>query len=132
MGAQLIPYIMSGDARAQAEFYAQALGGEIVSVMTFSEVPNTPEAMKDKVMHLALTAAGINTIFLSDSFEPLQSNRSIMLSLTYSDETEAREAFANLGKVGGVVKYPLEQQSWGSLYGEIIDRFGITWQIVKH
>lgn len=33
MGA-LKPYLMSEDARAQAEFYTKALGGEIVSIIT--------------------------------------------------------------------------------------------------
>ncbi|WP_373692540.1 hypothetical protein [Cohnella silvisoli] len=33
MKAQLTPYLMSEDARTQAEAYRQALGGEILSVM---------------------------------------------------------------------------------------------------
>lgn len=130
MGAQLNAYIKSEDARTQSEFYKKALGGEIRSIMTFGQMPDTPEAFKDKVMHLVLTVAGDNKLFFSDSFEPVNGNRNISLALSYDGEAEAREAFSNLVE-GGTIKYPLEYQPWGAYYGELVDKFGITWQIVK-
>ncbi|MFC5471106.1 hypothetical protein ACFPPD_20660 [Cohnella suwonensis] len=84
MTTKLIPYLMSEDARKQAGFYAQSLGGEIQSVMTFGQMPNTPEADKDKVMHLAVEVAGGLTIFMSEAYG-------------------------------------------GSVDGEILDTFGVTW-----
>ncbi|MCD9025730.1 VOC family protein [Cohnella silvisoli] len=130
MKAQLTPYLMSEDARTQAETYRKALGGEILSVMTYAQAPGTPDAMKDKVMHLAMTVAGENALFMSDSFEPAGGSRSIRLALAFESEAEAREAYANLGE-GGAVKFPFELQPWGAYYGEVVDKFGITWQIVK-
>jgi PhnB protein len=130
MGAQLTPYVMSENARAQAEFYKEALGGEVQSVTTFGQTPGTPEEAKDKVMHMVLSVAGANTLFLSDSFGPVAGSRSISLSLAYDNESEALTAYENLGE-GGTVKYPFELQPWGAYYGEILDQFGITWQIVK-
>lgn len=91
MGAQLNSYLMSEDARSQADFYLESLGGEIVSLKTFGEVPDTPEDMKEKVMHLSLKIAGNNILMLSDSFEQVVGNRSISLALTYDNESEARE-----------------------------------------
>jgi len=130
MNAQLTPYLMSKDARSQADLYRKALGGEILSVMTYGQTPGTPEAIKDKVMHLVMTVAGGNTLFLSDAFEPAESSRGIALALAFESEVEAREAYGNLGE-GGTVKYPFELQPWGAYYGEVIDKFGVTWQIVK-
>ena len=130
MGAQLHAYLMSEDARAQAKFYVEALGGEILSLQTYGEVPGTPEAMKDKVMHLSLMAAGGNMLMISDSFEPVSGNRSISLALTYDNASEAGEAYAKLGE-GGEHKYPFAQQPWGAYYGEVIDPFGVTWMITK-
>ncbi|MFM1652843.1 VOC family protein [Brevibacillus sp. B_LB10_24] len=85
--------------------------------------------MKDKVMHMALTVAGTNTLMMSDSFEPVSGSRSICLALTFDDETEAKTAFAKLSE-GGEIKYPFALQPWGA-YGEIVDKFGVTWQITK-
>ncbi|WP_337100369.1 VOC family protein [Paenibacillus sp. YIM B09110] len=130
MNVLLTPYLMSEDARTQAEFYIQALGGEVISVMTHAHTPGIPEAFKDKVMHLAMSVAGGNTLFMSDSFEPVAGSRSLSLSLSFESEAEAKGAFAKLSE-GGVVKYPLEKQPWGASYGELQDKFGVTWMIVN-
>ncbi|MGN7402496.1 VOC family protein [Cytobacillus praedii] len=130
MGAQLNAYLMSEDARSQADFYVESLGGEILSLKTFAEAPGTPEMMKDKVMHLSLIVAGRNMLMISDSFEPISSSRSISLALTYDNESEAREAYTKLGD-GGENKYPFALQAWGAYYGEVIDKFGVTWMITK-
>lgn len=130
MGAQLNSYLMSEDARSQADFYVESLGGEILSLKTFGESPGTPDAIKDKVMHLSLMVAGQNTLMLSDSFEPVSNNRSISLALTYDNESEAREACAKLGEDGENM-YPFSLQPWGAYYGEVIDKFGVTWMITK-
>jgi len=130
MGAQIHAYLMSEDARGQANFYVESLGGEIQFLTTFGETPGIPEAMKDKVMHLALTVAGTNTLMMSDSFEPVSYNRSISLALTYDDVSEAQTAYDKLSE-GGVSKYPLALQPWGAYYGEVVDKFGVTWMITK-
>lgn len=131
MKAQLNAYIQSKDARAQAEFYQEALGGQILSVMTLGQMPGTPAEMQDKVMHLALEVAGGNVLFLADAFvEVASGGRTVALALTFGDEEEAREAFGNLSD-GGTVKFPFEPQPWGAHYGEVQDKYGIHWQIVK-
>ncbi|MCM3636045.1 VOC family protein [Paenibacillus camelliae] len=130
MGVQMNTYLMSEDARSQANFYIQSLGGEIQFLTTFGETPGTPEAMKDKVMHLALTIAGTNTLMMADSFEPVNYNRSISISLSYDDVTEASTAYEKLSE-NGEKKYPFAQQPWGAHYGEVVDKFGVTWMITK-
>ncbi len=52
--ATLTPYIYSSDARKQADFYVKALGGEIVSLRTFADIPDVDESIKNHVMHLEL------------------------------------------------------------------------------
>jgi len=130
MAAQLNAYIHSEDARTQAAFYVQALEGEIHSIMTYGQTPGTPEAFKDRVMHMAMSVAGGNSLFLSDSFGPSQTGRFISLALTYENEGDARQSFENLAK-GGTVKFPFDLQPWGAYYGEVEDKFGVNWQIVK-
>ncbi|WP_309147193.1 VOC family protein [Paenibacillus illinoisensis] len=121
---------MSDDAKTQANFYIQSLGGEILFLTTFGETPGTPEAMKDKVMHLAITIAGANTIMMADSFEPVNYTRSISISLSFDDVSEATTAYAKLSE-GGEMKYPFAPQPWGAHYGELVDKFGVTWMITK-
>ncbi|CAG7636300.1 VOC family protein [Paenibacillus allorhizosphaerae] len=126
--AKLTPYLFSEDSRAQAEFYVKALGGEILSVMTHGQLPNASEALKDKVMHLSMVAAGLQ-FYMCDCFvEPAVQGNSINLSLEFATEAEARKAFDNLAE-GGNVKHPLKPEFWGSLFGQIEDKFGINWMI---
>lgn len=130
MMAKLTPYIFSEDAKAQAEFYTQALGGEILSVMTYGQLPDAQEALKDKVLHLSLIAGGIN-IFMSDSvFESMSQGNGLNLCLEFATEAEAREAFDKLAE-GGHVKDPLKPAFWGALFGVLEDKYGVMWMITN-
>lgn len=124
-------YIISENARAQAEFYIGALGGEITSVTTYGQVPGAnEEELKDKVVNLSLVAAGV-TFLMSDSmFEALTPGNMVSLCLEIATEEEAHAAFNNLSKDGSV-KHPLEPAFWGALFGQLEDKFGISWMITS-
>lgn len=119
---------MSEDAKAQAEFYTRALGGEILSVMTHGQLPGAKEELKDKVVNLSLMAGGINFLMSDSVFEPVIQGNAINLCLEYATEAEAREAFDKLAE-GGKVKCPLEPAFWGALFGHIEDKYGVMWMI---
>jgi PhnB protein len=121
-------YIFSEDARAQAEFYTHALGGEILSVMTHGQLPDAKEEIKDKVLHLSLMAAGVNFLMSDSVFEPINRGNGINLCLEFATEAEAHEAFDKLAE-GGNVKDPLKPAFWGALFGQIEDKYGIMWMI---
>lgn len=125
--AKLVPYLKSKDARAQAEFYTQALGGEILSVMTKGQAFKVDDATKDQVVHLSLVAGGFN-LFMTELEESIRHGNGIALSLEFATEAEARAAFDNLAQ-GGKVTAPFEPAFWGAMYGEVNDKYGITWMI---
>ncbi|GAA3408590.1 VOC family protein [Paenibacillus hodogayensis] len=127
--AKHTPYLFSEDARAQAEFYIQALGGEILSVMTHGQMPGANEQLKDKVLHLSFVAAG-TSFFMADTVtEPVNPGNGISLNLEFPNEAEAREAFDNLS-AGGRVKHPFSMAFWGTFFGQFEDKFGVNWMIV--
>lgn len=126
--AKQIPYLISEDSRAQAGFYAQALGGEINSITTMGDQPGAPEELKDKVIHLCLTAAGATFFFADAMQETLVSGNNINLLLEYKTEPEARAAFNGLSEGGRIIQ-PLEPAFWGAYYGQFEDKFGIQWMI---
>jgi len=121
-------YFISEDARAQAEFYIQALGGKINSVTTHGQLPDAKEELKDKVINLSFTAAGVNFYISDTDFEALRHGNAIHQSLEFAAESEAREAFANLSE-GGKVTHPLTPAFWGALFGQLEDKYGISWMI---
>ncbi|MCZ8518539.1 MULTISPECIES: VOC family protein [Paenibacillus] len=121
-------YFISEDARAQAEFYAGALGGEIQSVMTYGQMPEAKEEMKDKVIHLSLVAAGVTFYFSDSVFGPLSHGNAINQCLEFESEGEAHAAFGKLSE-GGQVQQPLEPAFWGALFGQLQDKFGVQWMV---
>jgi PhnB protein len=128
--ATLTPYLQSENAKAQAAFYIEALGGEIVSMQTHGEVPGAKEEWREKVLHMHIAVAGVS-IFLSDSvMEPLQPGNNVYLSLSFPSEAETRAAYEKL-TAGGVVKYELHRAFWGAWFGEFVDKFGVRWMITS-
>lgn len=120
-------YIFSEDARGQAEFYIQAFGGEILSVMTYGQLPDAKEELQDKVIHLSMVAGGV-PFYLCDSFKPVHPGNAISQSMEFETETEARDAFDKLA-AGGKVTQPLKPEFWGDLFGQLEDKYGIQWMI---
>lgn len=127
--AKLTPYFYSADARAQAQFYVRALGGEIRHQMTYGEAPGMEEAMKDRIIHMSFTAGGVD-FYIADTMQgPQEGGSAYDLCLEFGTDEEARQAFARLSEDGGKVIMPLEKQFWGTLFGRLEDRFGVKWQI---
>jgi PhnB protein len=129
MMATLYPYIFCEDARKQAAFYAKAFDGEIVSVLTFAEMPNADERMKDKVMHLTFKAWE-HIFYMADAvMEPVQRGNGLNLALGFKTEEEGRQVFERLAD-GGNVRMPFERMFWGEMFGMVEDPFGVRWQVV--
>ena len=125
---KLSPYIFSNNAREQAAFYTDALGGEVVDIRTFADMPGANEMEKDRVMHLVLKL-GDETIYMADNgAEPVQRGSSLDLTLEFKSEDEARSAFDKLVH-GGRVFMPLERMFWGTVFGRLEDQYGVRWQI---
>lgn len=126
--AKLNPYIFSNNAREQAAFYIGALGGELLSVQTFGDVPGMDAADKLKVLHLDLVAAGVR-IFMCDA-EPEDTviGTGLTLSLTFGTEEEVYAAFDKLAE-GGTVTQAVRKEFWGALFGQLTDKYGIRWMV---
>ncbi|MFC4303725.1 VOC family protein [Cohnella boryungensis] len=128
--ATLTPYIFSQNAREQAAFYVECLGGEIGNVGTFGDLPNTPEHMKDRVLHLELKAAGVPIFMCDAEAEDTVIGKGLTLSLTFPTEDEVYAAFDKLAE-GGKVTQPVRKEFWGALFGQLTDKFGIQWMITS-
>ncbi|MBJ9987468.1 VOC family protein [Paenibacillus sp. S28] len=124
----LKPFIYSEDARGQADFYIRSLGGNLESVITHGESMGVQNDLQDKVIHMCLSVAGGNYIFMSDSMESNLQGNNMSLNIDYPSSEEARGAFSKLAD-GGHVIYPFEQQPFGLYLGELTDRFGVRWMI---
>jgi len=129
VATRLNPYLrFDGSAREAMEFYHSIFGGEL-KMNTFGEfgMQDTPQA--DQVMHAQLETEAGYTIMASDTPPGMGYHPGDTMTVSLSgDEEVLRTYFERLAE-GGEVGTPLEKQMWGDEYGDLTDRFGVSWMV---
>jgi PhnB protein len=129
------PYLrMNGNGQEAVNFYENALNAEVLGIQTFGEMPENPEfplpeEAKNRIMH-AMLRVGDTSLMLSDNFpgEPYQLGTQVDVALILNNVNQSKAAFDKLQE-GGDIIMPLQETSWSSSYGQVKDKFGVTWQI---
>lgn len=135
MAVRMNPYlVMNGNGREAVAFYEKALGAKAVGVQTFGEMPPDPnhpipENVKDRILH-ALLKVEETDLMLSDTFPgmPYQTGNHVTIAIVTDDAGRAKRIFDALADLGQV-KMPLQETFWSPAYGQVTDKFGVTWQI---
>lgn len=131
----LNPYIVTnGNGQEVAKFYQEALEAELLSFQTFADMPDNPEyplppEAKDRVLHAHLKI-GSNDFMLSDTFpgQPYELGNQVTVAVSVSDPHHARTIFEKL-QVGGKVDMSLQETFFSPAYGQVTDKFGVSWHI---
>lgn len=128
--ALLNPYLsFTGTTRAAMEFYASVFGGE-VTFSTFGEMPmpGLADSDRDQIMHSQLTTPSGFTLMAADAPESMgmAAGPNGTVALTGDEVDELRGYFDKLAE-GGEIAMPLELAPWGDYFGQLTDRFGVTW-----
>jgi PhnB protein len=129
---QVQPYLsFEGRCEEAINFYRNALGAEVIMMMRFKEAPDqsmmTP-GTGDKVLHAALRV-GDSTVLASDGQCMGKAVfQGITLSLTASNDAEAKRLFDALAN-GGNVQMPLAKTFFASSFGIVADKFGVGWMV---
>ena len=131
--ASIVAYLtFNGPCREAMNFYKDAFGGEL-NIMTVGQSPaaaQMPKEAHDLVMHADLKSGSL-ALMASDNIggkTPVTVGSAINLMVNCSSEAEIRSIFPKLA-VGGKVNSELKVEFWGSLYGDITDKFGIRWML---
>lgn len=131
----MYPYlVMNGEGQEAVSFYQNALKAEVLNVQTFGEMPGSeegslPEEAKNRVLNAHLKV-GNTHLMLSDTFpgNPYNIGDQVTIALLVDDPEESRDIFGKLSD-GGKVTMELQKTFWSVLYGQVTDKFGVTWQI---
>ena len=135
MTTQWLPYlVMDGNATEAIDFYASALQGEVFAKMTFGEIPAGPEGPFPEeigsLISYALVVSGKCELMLADRYpgSPYRVGNNATVCVSTDDIDHARSVFAALSE-GGTVTMPLTETFFSPAYGQLIDRFGVTFRI---
>lgn len=133
---KLIPYLMfsHGRCREAFDFYAQALGGKVISVAVYGDMPGAdkhlPASAMDKVANVHLVAGGAS-IMGSDNVmgeETGELRNDTTVNVDVDSIEEAERVFAALS-AGGKVEMPLSESPWAVRFGMFTDRYGKPWMV---
>jgi PhnB protein len=129
---KMLTYVNFAGTCAEAfRFYEQHLGGTIGMMMTHGQAPDQsavkPE-LKDAVLHARLSVGG--TELLGADIPSAQPMRSAYLSLNVESDAEAERIFSALSD-GGEVFMPMQETFFATRFGQLRDRFGINWMIIR-
>ncbi|TDL34211.1 VOC family protein [Jeotgalibacillus sp. S-D1] len=128
------PYLsFNGNCREAVEFYAEVFETETQKIMTMGEIPPSPDyplpdEAKNLVMHTQLKIDGTSVMF-SDTFPgmPYNQGSNITLAFVNKNTDQIKSCFYKLQE-GGRIDMELQESSWSRLYGQVTDKFGISWQ----
>jgi PhnB protein len=88
-----------------------------------------PENVKNLVLNAQLQVGGFN-LMLSDTFpgNPYQVGDQVSIAVLFDNPETTKEVYEKL-KEGGKVIMELQQTFWSPSYGQLTDKFGVTWQL---
>ncbi|MGH8443665.1 MAG: VOC family protein [Solimonas sp.] len=125
-----------GRCEEALEFYREAIGAEITSLMRFSECPDPmppdmlPPGSEHKIMHSAFRVAGQELLASDGNCAGKSKFDGFSLALSVADPQTAQRYFKALGH-GGQIHQPLIKTFFASSFGVVNDRFGVSWMVLS-
>ena len=117
-----------GNTEEAMHHYQSILGGDLSITRRGDVDPTAPQDQKHLVINAALDT-GTFTLRASDRADATNEVQTrIELTIVGTDEADLRKIFDGLS-AGGTVKAPLEKMFWGDIFGALVDKFGIGWQV---
>jgi PhnB protein len=122
----------NGNCAEALQFYEKHLGGKIVSMSTFDQMPdhtNTPPGMEKKVLHARILIGDALLMASDGPPDRVQPMRSAYLSLTLDSNEEAERLYAILSDSGEIFM-KMEETFFAHRFAMLRDKFGISWMLI--
>lgn len=134
---KLIPFLgFNGNTHEAMAFYANALGGKVVSEMKYGDMPPAPAMDADgcggftpdpaQVAHSQVEAGG--AILMAADGPPADGQCATTINVDVDSIEEAERVFAALAE-GGQVQMALAETFWAHRWGMLVDRYGKPWMV---
>lgn len=128
---QAVHISFAGDCRQALDFYAETLGGRLLSLQTYGDTPAGAEFgddWQDKVIHAELSLGKLVIMAVDAPPKHYQAPQGVSVQVGFDDLDQARFAFEQLSKDGSV-RMPFEKTFWARGFGMLTDRFGVAWMV---
>ncbi len=132
------PYLaFNGKCEAAFKFYEKCLGGKIVMMSRYSEMPPSdqagcgemPKEAMNRIMHARLVVG--NQILMGGDCPPGMPYQGIhgnAVAVQVDTAEQAEKLFQALSE-GGNVTMPIGETFWAVRFGMLSDQFGVPWMV---
>lgn len=123
--------VTDGNGQEAVEFYKGVLGAELKSLTLWGEaIPDVPEEHKDLVLNAQLVVDGIRLQISDESPEfTYNPGRNVVPTLIVDSAEAAQKLYDALKEEAQEVTLELQETFWSPAYANLIDKYGINWQI---
>lgn len=124
-----------GRCEQAVEFYKKALGAKQGRLMRYQDSPEAPPpgmvppGYEGKVMYTEFRVGDTQVMACDDATRTITGFKGFRLSLSVTNETEAKRVFAALAN-GGEVNMPLAKTFFSPCFGMLKDKFGVGWMVI--
>ncbi|MDF2652291.1 MAG: 3-demethylubiquinone-9 3-methyltransferase [Paenibacillus sp.] len=136
MSTSLIPFLeMNGSANEVIDFYVKALDAKVVYTLRFGDMPENPESPlppeKKDWINYAILKIGDSELQITDHVtgSTYEKGTQITIVVQTNEKDKANQYFEAL-KQGGQVNEPLQASFFSPAYGNVTDKFGVTFRIL--
>ncbi|QGH35503.1 VOC family protein [Gracilibacillus salitolerans] len=134
MAVKLTPYLnLEGNAREAIQFYEQAIGAKVLTIMTYGDMPDMPNTFTDDLKELVAHAklqVGETELMFSDvpDGSPVEKGKQVTICISTNNVEKSKRIFDALQQEG-TVNMPFEEQPFSPGFGDVTDKFGVTFQV---
>lgn len=134
MTVKLTPYItLAGKAREAIQFYEQAIGAKVISMVTYGDMPEMSNTFNDELKNLVANAklqVGESELMFSDDpwGTSMADGKKVTICITTNEVEKSKQIYEAL-RQGGQVNMPFQEEAFSPGFGDITDKFGVTFQI---
>ncbi|MFM0759853.1 VOC family protein [Streptococcus suis] len=123
--------VTNGNGLEAIEFYKNALGATVEQVNLFKDfLPDCPAELKNYVMNAQFRLNGQRFMLSDNNPEmPYTVGDNITVALITDDAETAQELYSKLSVDATAINMELQAVPWSPAYGNVTDKFGISWQI---
>lgn len=126
------PYLnFKGQCEEAFTFYAKALGGEIIALMRWAQMPGNggPPGMENKIMHGHLRVGPYDILGCDPPIDRYGKPSGFGITIGADSSEEAERIYA-VFREGGSVTMPMAETFFAHRFGMVTDRYGVPWMIL--
>jgi PhnB protein len=124
---------MEGNAREAIQFYKEAIDAEVLTIMTYGDMPEMPNTFTDDLKNLVAHAklrVGESELMFSDApnGSSIPKGKQVSICITTNNVDTSQRFFEAL-RQDGQVNMSFEETPFSPGFGDVTDKFGVTFQI---